>query len=766
MAHLSRRIRESLSPQPAPLSSSNEGSFSPSDMTTTPQLLQAGPRKLQKSDNVKNRMSLAFRKTFSKPPIETKVVSLIAPPRAKPVSSPSSSLPSYAAASSSPSRGYFGQVPEVVRQGSIGTATRESGRSNKPQPLSTEGLVPRRSHLGAGAVGTSPPLPPIPLPPMTVAYEGQTRTTFKAPVDGLGIALDLSPTQPSDRSPSLTPRTHSSPEFPVLANVSHVSTVAHSVPSVEPLRFENSRDRLVRTRASISASSDYELQSKPRGANRAADRTKCYTMAAYPTSETPLPRPPKSTLRTKAAISAAPEPTQDAPPRVATAWKSRSAPSSRKASLVVPVASSSVPTNSGLYCLRPTVDASTQTPPDWHPSVSTSRRASRRFSASTPPQAYSSFFGAVPARRESVDHPPPSPSVYSIASVDTRRGSGSGHRRHESLSSFYGATDQIREGDEDLQAAIDRHLGELKLSQAGNPAIVAVEYDVPFLDPCPYDTPQLRPFEIPPTPLALAPLASQGLAPSPAFTSELATPTFDRTPTLPPLRSTETPSPTVSTEHCASPSSSTSSRSSGGSEGSEGSDEDDDSGSLTPPTSVTSSNFEDVVSIQLAEQEPITMRKASLVPSTAASSRKSSLVPAGELRRDSLHSRKSSLSAKSVSFHLVEPAPPTASAAAAAVEPEYEARAPTPEPLHYASPLRRRSESDKPIPRLRAGAPGGEPHATMSREERALKGRSFFLVQALMGEEVPREGMIRDWARDTDDEGEGSDGGSIADSEM
>ncbi|GAA5989559.1 hypothetical protein JCM11641_004597 [Rhodosporidiobolus odoratus] len=63
-------------------------------------------------------------------------------------------------------------------------------------------------------------------------------------------------------------------------------------------------------------------------------------------------------------------------------------------------------------------------------------------------------------------------------------------------------------------------------------------------------------------------------------------------------------------------------------------------------------------------------------------------------------------------------------------------------------PLRRQSESDKPIPRART--PGG----MMSREERAARGRSYFLVQALMGEVQP-DGMLRDWADDgeeTDDE--------------
>ena len=58
MVQLSQRIRQSFSPQPPPTASpSNQGQFSPSDMTT-PHPLQAGPRKLKKNDNVKNRVRL------------------------------------------------------------------------------------------------------------------------------------------------------------------------------------------------------------------------------------------------------------------------------------------------------------------------------------------------------------------------------------------------------------------------------------------------------------------------------------------------------------------------------------------------------------------------------------------------------------------------------------------------------------------------------------------------------------------------------------
>ncbi|GAA5982706.1 hypothetical protein JCM5350_006220 [Sporobolomyces pararoseus] len=768
MAHLSRRIRQSLSPQPPSNSSTNEDQFfSPSDMTTTttiPLPLQAGPRKLKKGDNVKNRMSMAFRKTFSKPPIPAqttaKVVNLVAPvARQKLASSPSTSLPSYSAASSSPSRGYFGPAPEVVRQGSIGTATRESGRSNKPQTASTDGLVPRRSHVGAGAVGTSPPLPPIPLPSTTtVIYDGESAASTFTPSDGLGIKLDLnsSPSRFEDSSSSTTPRSTSSPQFPVLSNVSHAApSSTPSVPVVEPLRFENSRDRLLRTRASISAPS--EAVSKPRGANRAADMTKCYTLAtSSPASDPISTRPPKSALRTKPIttidLDSVPLPPPPPHTRVAAAWTSHSAPSSRKTSLAtsslpVPHSSSTLP-SAGLYCLRPSVNASTQTP-NWIEET----RKSRRFSASTPPQAYSSMF-APPSVRHSYDITPPSPSVYSIASVETR--GGAGHRKGESHSSFYAfkLTDQIKEGgeDEDLQAVIDRHLGELEQSERTPSLTVSGGegggYDVPFLDPFPYDTPQLRPFEIPHTPLAVPPTPSSTISPS-----QVPTPTLDRTPTLPSSRTgnLEISSPVVDPRPISPSTSSSTSHDASSSEG-----------ISTPPTSAASSTFEDqdqVVSIQLAEQEPIQIRKASLISSH--SSRKSSLVACTTTdfsRRQSLHSRSSSISAKSVKFNLVEPTEP---------EEEDEEQTTKVEPIEYyqptvVSPLRRRSESDGLVTTSRTRTAG-----VMSREERALKGRSFFLVQALMGEELPQEGMIRDWARDTEDEGETSeDEGSIADSEM
>lgn len=65
---------------------------------------------------------------------------------------------------------------------------------------------------------------------------------------------------------------------------------------------------------------------------------------------------------------------------------------------------------------------------------------------------------------------------------------------------------------------------------------------------------------------------------------------------------------------------------------------------------------------------------------------------------------------------------------------------------------RRFSETDKPIPR--------PPRASgLSAADRAARGRSYFLVQALMGE-APTEGLVRDWAQDADSD-DGSDGVSL-----
>ncbi|KPV74899.1 uncharacterized protein RHOBADRAFT_53827 [Rhodotorula graminis WP1] len=101
-----------------------------------------------------------------------------------------------------------------------------------------------------------------------------------------------------------------------------------------------------------------------------------------------------------------------------------------------------------------------------------------------------------------------------------------------------------------------------------------------------------------------------------------------------------------------------------------------------------------------------------------------------------------------------QPAPVTSSTAS----PGLEHPRPRPRPAAaYSSaatlPTRRNSE---PFPSLVAGPRLRQPGSVMSGADRASRGRSFFLVQALMGESQP-EGMVRDWAKDEESEDE-SDG--------
>lgn len=80
-----------------------------------------------------------------------------------------------------------------------------------------------------------------------------------------------------------------------------------------------------------------------------------------------------------------------------------------------------------------------------------------------------------------------------------------------------------------------------------------------------------------------------------------------------------------------------------------------------------------------------------------------------------------------------------------------------PSRLHAIPPAqlqaRRFSEADKPVPRLRNVE-------AIGAEERAAKSRSFFLVQALMGD-APTNGLVRDWAKNVYSEDETSDEESL-----
>ncbi|GAA5850612.1 hypothetical protein JCM8547_001930 [Rhodosporidiobolus lusitaniae] len=170
--------------------------------------LQPGLRKLKKQDKdkLKNRMSMAFRKPFgnkdkAKSPEPTQSSPLQPGPPAYSYAAPASQ-------SRAPNSSH-----DAGRRSSAGGGS-AAGRSNKPVPHQSEGLVPRRSHVGSGAVGTSPPLPPLPRngsiegptdPRVTALLGGNLGAdellprnsfgpAFEVPVmEGLGIGLNKAP---------------------------------------------------------------------------------------------------------------------------------------------------------------------------------------------------------------------------------------------------------------------------------------------------------------------------------------------------------------------------------------------------------------------------------------------------------------------------------------------------------------------------------------------------------------------------------------------
>ncbi|BGP24897.1 proteophosphoglycan ppg4 [Rhodotorula toruloides] len=521
------------------------------------------------------------------------------------------------------------------------------------------------------------------------------------------------------------------------------------------------------------------------------------------------------------------------------------------------------PKSSNRYCLRPAVDASTQTPKSWATiaSDSTARpvvrnhRRSWTASVSMPPQAYSSFPvpSPLPPPVPPHDTPPqkhtmPSPSIYSVASFDIRPTRVSGTRASRAgQASLFGDLDQVVESIEE------------RSPEAPGKATL-VNYDVPYLSPLP-DEASMRAFDLLATPMTLSlPRSSPN---PPAAPHGRHSPVHESTPTVTPVPRAQsacasasardsspvhvhdfarsrTPSPVPALSH--SHSSSSDSEPEGDGTASSSLSQRRPSEPLTPPTSATSSTFrsddigreedEDdldkaaIVTVRKASLVAPQLRKASLV--TPPGSRPQSILlrtrrisSTGSLRSIEEVSRRPSVdSAKCPSrFHLdlpghgdVPPIPavpspirrelseagfpfpytPTKEISAElgaaqgnalrhgaplstedgldipVVIPPTPLDAPLPPPrpsspfsallaldtVRPASappeespslPLRRQSESDKPI--LRSRTPG----ATMSSRERAAKGRSYFLVQALMGESQP-EGMVRDWAKDEDED--------------
>ena len=245
----------------------------------------------------------------------------------------------------------------------------------------------------------------------------------------------------------------------------------------------------------------------------------------------------------------------------------------------------------------------------------------------------------------------------------------------------------------------------------------------------------------------------------------------------------------------------------------------DESEPLTPPTSAVSSVFPELAQAHdersgrkvsdgddEADEAVVTIRRASLVTSqvrkaslvSPKTSRPASVVSAGirhgsissipEHRLSAASSASSglglaagasmasadvvavpALSAPATSPELVipanddalgresaDPTPRPAPASSSTASPGLEHPRPRPAAAYSSAatlPSRRNSE---PFPSLVAGPRLRQPGSVMSGADRASRGRSFFLVQALMGESQP-EGMVRDWAKDEESEEE-SDG--------
>ncbi|BGP48443.1 hypothetical protein JCM10450v2_004318 [Rhodotorula kratochvilovae] len=325
-----------------------------------------------------------------------------------------------------------------------------------------------------------------------------------------------------------------------------------------------SRDRISLLRggrSSLSAASGQSSNgllsaktSVPRGANR-KDATKSYTIGAAPAGfDVSLVAPQKSTF------------TPLKPLHLPAAHAVRPSPLSMKPQPAPPPPPPA--RSSERYCLRPTVHASTQTPREWREPAVQARGAvtPQRWThaASTPPQPYEAFpvpLSAVPPPVPPHDTPPQrhniSPSIYSVASFDPRTGKspGGGHRRNRSYYAGEGEFDEEAEfayGDEDEPplpaegiAAVQRYAQLPDVSEAPELAHIpspAINYDVPYLSPFPYDDAgsTYRAFDLLSTPLPHVALQHDAQAAPPQIQREgVASPSMsmvdDRTPTITPV---------------------------------------------------------------------------------------------------------------------------------------------------------------------------------------------------------------------------------------
>ncbi|GJN90707.1 hypothetical protein Rhopal_003721-T1 [Rhodotorula paludigena] len=474
--------------------------------------------------------------------------------------------------------------------------------------------------------------------------------------------------------------------------------------SQDPEAIVTSRDRIALLRggrSSVSAVSGEGLKAQAggvsalRGANR-HDKTKSYTIGDTPAGfDVSLVAPQRSTftplkqlhLPSVHAVPSRSSPlSQSAPPSAVKPQPPPIAPAPAPLPAIKPAAR-----RSDLYCLRPTVHVSVQTPREWQqPAASApaptyqARRFSAWQAATTPPQPYGAFPvppSSIPPPVPPHDSPPQrhniSPSIYSVASFDPRSGiaRGGGHRRNRS---YYAGAGDVDEEDEHLDAhgrepplpeeslrAIQQ-FEALDAQEAAQNQSSPVNYDIPYLSPLPYDDQTQRGFDLLATPLPPAPApAGRSLAVSPALTT-----IEDRTPTPTPVQhmaptfaAAEEPASLYAPPHEFSPRSRSLSPIPALSNGHSSDDEDlsaatssirrsstplssvrrgsADEEPLTPPTSAVSSTFPGRQTVDGAaitddeSEEPavVTIRKASLVTSQV---RKASLVTPPSSRPQSI----------------------------------------------------------------------------------------------------------------------------------
>ncbi|GAA5888213.1 hypothetical protein JCM5296_000232 [Sporobolomyces johnsonii] len=617
-------------------------------------------------------------------------------------------------------------------------------------------------------------------------------------------------------SPVVNSSTASPEIWPMQGTASHAveelaaeQSRSEEVPAVFAASTGRDRVATLRSRASVSAASP-AAESTLRGSNR-TDVSKSYTIAASPsgfdvsfgnpsrTAFTPLEPPPEAVRARALAPVAAPVPPPRNPSRPATSSRSPTPPA-------------------GIYCVRPTVTMGTQTP-DWpeapRPRSPVLRAACKgatwTTAATTPPQ------GSVPSPPG--DHTARSPSIYSVASFGSRLNQREKLSSWYAPDPVDEEEEYLSPKSQQAVVASAHGYDDDEPINYDMPYLQAHAYDVhlrPYDIPAtPLSVPHRPDSDLVPSPL----MTSGGVTPTGDRTPDL-TPTPYAAPMFATPRSFHTPTPISTSKlpavldrsHAPSPESLPSlSRSQSSSE------EDDPrrtslssrsssrlSEPFTPPTSAASSSCDfhanaiDAVPpvVAIRKGSLITSRscKASLVSTASGIGRKSvsfdslpassadhrtysyddDALPVPKVPAPIRREREHAADAFSFPAESLARSPPAAASRENKKEDPFELRlrlfrakdpalvvrshsAAATEEESTALRLRRQSESAAIALARSSSRTPGRP-MTMSREERAAKGRSYFLVQALMGEEVPQGGMIRDWARSSDDD----DGGSAS----